>query len=539
MRKLWMAIAMIALLVGLAAGYRMGRVGSPRPEPARADRAAASQLAESRPREDTPASSVPATSTSSSTRGQDVSRPGPRGDVAGSTRSLESSDVEQHTVRAAAGDDSSIGITPSISNAPRNTVAFPESPTGTLRGQSPTAGAPSQTVVSPPVPYVPNSASAPTTTGAQNQEPPKVDPTPSPTDDPESDRHPPTLLYLRFDPPEIRDGGVATLSVGASDDLSGVKFVYGTVRSPSEAAIVPFTAQDANGSGVFTVSIAIPQHAETGDWFVGSLQIVDKADNPLNLVYAKATVPPGGALHVLSDESDSTAPSVHRVTVDKGTVGAGEKNQIVVDVDDDRSGVASVTGSFQSPSKSAYIPFACRASGDSSWVGDVPIPTNADCGEWTLSLLRVADKANNTAFLTMDSPQVGNVGFVVSGGGGCDSDPPVIDALRVSPAVVSNTATSEVTLTIAAHDDGSGVDSLSGHFDGPVAADGQVPKIYFAAKPDPSHPDAPMITRIPVPQHAASGIWKVALVQIMDKARNTRTYNRDDPALVNASFVVE
>ena len=360
-----------------------------------------------------------------------------------------------------------------------------------------------------------------------------------PADDPESDRQPPVLQYLRFDPPEIRDGGVAVLSVGTADDLSGVKFVFGTVRSPSEAAILPFSAQDEGGNGVFTARIAIPHQAETGDWFVGSLQIVDKANNPLNLVFAKATVPQGGALRVSSDESDSTAPDVHRVTIDKGTVGAGEKNQIVVDVDDDRSGVASVTGTFQSPSKSAFIPFGCRANGESSWVGDVAIPANAACGEWTLSLLRVADKANNTAYLTSESPQIGPVSFVVSSGGDCDSEPPMIDTILVSPAIVSNAAASEITLTFTIHDDASGVASLSGRFEGPVATDGQVPKIFFAGETNPAHPEAPITTKISVPQHAASGIWQVVLLQVMDKARNTRTYNKGDPALVNARFIVE
>jgi hypothetical protein len=332
---------------------------------------------------------------------------------------------------------------------------------------------------------------------------------------------------------------VATLSVGVSDDLSGVKFVFGTVRSPSEAAIMPFSAQDEGGTGVFTSRIAIPQRAETGDWFVGSLQLVDKADNPLNLAFTKATIPPGGALRVSSDESDSTAPDVHHVAIEKGTVAAGESNQITVDVDDDRSGVASVTGTFQSPSRAAFIPFGCRQIGDHSWSGDVAIPANADCGEWTLRQLRVADKANNTAYLTVESPQVGPVSFAVSGGGACDADPPVIDALYVSPATVSNAAASEVTLTVTVHDEGSGVDSLSGRIEGPVSADGQVPKIYFGSKADAKNPDAPLIAKVPVPQHAGAGVWRVAFVQVMDKAHNTRNYNSGDPALVNASFTVD
>jgi hypothetical protein len=357
-------------------------------------------------------------------------------------------------------------------------------------------------------------------------------------DDAESDRHPPVLVSLRFDPPEIRDGNTATLLVGVTDDLSGVKLVFGTLRSPSEAAIVPFSAQEG-GSGLFTAKIAIPRQAETGDWFVGSLQIMDKADNPLNLVYAKGTVPPGGSLRVTSDDSDSVAPAVRRVSVDKGTVGAGEKIQVVVDVDDDRSGVASVTGTFQSPSKAAFVPFVCRESGESTWVGDLPIPANADCGEWTLSQIRAADKANNTAYLAGGATQLGNVGFVVSGGGDCDAEPPIIDALFFSPARVSNAAASEITLSFSIHDDRSGVGSLSGRIEGPVSANGQVPRIFFAWASDPRRPDAPMTARISVPQFAAQGMWSVVLVQVMDKARNTRTYNKGDAALLNANFMVD
>ncbi len=528
MRKPWIAIAMIALLGGLAAGYRIGRVGSPQRAAARAERGEGTPPGERVAREehgvreDARASREPPPRVSESPAEPIASRPRSRDDHAAASRSSGRS----------------------IASTPQATVSAPSVPA--LSGSGPTTQpAPHGAEVAPPAGLpirqpVPIPAPPPAPTASQaNELAEKEEAPPAAADDPESDRHPPVLLYLRFDPAEIRDGNVATLSVGASDDLSGVKFVFGTVRSPSEAAIVPFTAQDEAGSGVFTVRIAIPRQAETGDWFVGSLQIVDRADNPLNLVFAKATVPQGGALHVSSDESDSTAPEVHRVAIDKGTVGAGEKNQIVVDVDDDRSGVASVTGTFQSPSKSAFITFGCRANGESSWIGDVPIPANADCGEWTLNLLRVADKANNTAYLTGDAPQVGRVGFIVSGGGGCDADPPVIDMLSVSPAIVSNAAASEITLTVTAHDDGSGVDSLSGRFEGPVGSDGQVPKIFFASKPDPTHPDAPMIARIPVPQYAGRGTWSVVLLQVMDKARNTRTYNKNDPALANASFMVE
>lgn len=521
MRKQGIAVAMIALLLGVGAGIWIVRETSPRRAAAYAKR-----VRETLP-ENTEAAEKPVAQENPHLGGGASAPPEPPRDapapvepVAAPVRSHE-----DHT------SPSSLAAGPSAS-APQ-TAAPAQSVPAHGADVSPRSDSP----IHQPAPVA---APPPAPNGVQADESRKEDEAaPALADDPESDRHPPVLVSLRFDPPEIRDGNAATLLVGVTDDLSGVKLVFGTLRSPSEVAIVPFSAQDPAGSGVFTAKIAIPRQAETGDWFVGSLQIMDKANNPLNLVYAKATVPPGGSLRVTSDDSDSAAPDVHRVSVDKGTVGAGEKVHVIVDVSDDRSGVASVTGTFQSPSRSAYVPFVCRESGESTWAGDVPIPPNADCGDWTLSQIRAADKANNTAYLTGGSPQLGNVGFVVSGGGGCDADPPVIDSLFFSPARVSNAAASEITLTFSIHDDGSGVGSLSGRIEGPVSADGQVPKIFFAWASDPRRPDAPIAASISVPQFAARGLWSVVLVQVMDKARNTRTYNKGDGALLNASFMVD
>jgi hypothetical protein len=456
------------------------------------------------------------------------SAPAPVAPVAAPVRSNT-----DRTPPASSSAGSSASATQSAAPAPTE-----REPAAPAAGHDAAVSPPSEPQVHQPPP-VPAPTPAPNAAQANEFDKKEEEAAPAPIDDPESDRHPPVLVSLRFDPPEIRDGNAATLLVSVTDDLSGVKLVFGTLRSPSEAAIVPFSAQDQAGSGVFTAKIAIPRQAETGDWFIGSLQIMDKADNPLNLVYAKGTVPAGGSLRVASDDSDSVAPAVHRISIDRGTVAAGEKIRVVIDVDDDRSGVASVTGTFQSPSKSAYVPFVCRESGASTWTGDVPIPPNADCGEWTLGQVRTADKANNTAYLTAGAPQLGNVGFLVSGGGDCDADPPVIDALFFTPARVSNAAASEITLSFSIRDDRSGVGSLSGRIEGPVSANGQVPRIFFAWASDPRRPDAPMTASISVPQFAAQGTWSVALVQVMDKARNTRTYNKGDPALLNGSFVVD
>ena len=518
MRKSWIVVLVLGLTVGLAAGYRFRRQAPKSSPPESAKAQAATPPDDAPPRGETAIPPGPADRGPEPPSEPDVLRPAERGSVG--ARPSES--------RGTAGW-----------NGSPHPVAAPSAPAGSPVSPAPSAIA---TQDAPP-PTIPNDApeGAPSAIPATKPSPPAPDTDEQKSaegDDSESDRRPPTLQMLRFDPLELKGGGTATLAVGAVDDLSGVKLIYGSVRSPSGSAAVPFSARDAGG-GAFVAAIAIPPQAETGDWYVGNLQIVDKADNALALAYVRATVPSGGTIRVVSEDSDATAPTVHRVTVVRGVVDAGETNQVVVDIDDDRSGVALVTGAFQSPSKAAFIPFTCTPNGESTWEGQVQVPPNADCGEWTLRQLRVVDKANNSAFLAMDAPEIGRVGFVVSSGGECDSEPPLLDEMSFAPSVVSNAEASTLIVTVRAHDDASGVASVSGWIDGPVATNGQAPRIYFASTPDPKDPDAPMTARVTVAQYAATGVWRVSVAQVADKARNTRTYNANDPVLREAHFTVD
>lgn len=516
MRRSWVAIAVIALAVGLTAFYRGGRPVDP-------------------PR------AIPESDPGPETRSEESPAPAP---VHASPR------IEAPVPEYPHNDE-----TPALARvqddrppfeAPTSMAAAPPTPPSPpavlARGEGAPPPAPPPFLEPVPAPAVPHAspAAAPApVTGAAIEDPDARDESPAFGDDEDSDRQAPVLESLRFDPPEIKDGGVTVLSVGTTDDLSGVKFVSGAVQSPNESAVVSFTAYDAGGSGVFTAALVIPHRAETGDWFVATLQVSDRADNHLNLNFTKQSVPQGGLLRVVSAESDSSAPSLRGITVDRGQVDPGDKNRILVEAEDDRSGVASVTGAFENRSKTALIPFTCHPSGELVWEAEIGVPENADCGEWTLRHLILTDNAKNTAVLNPDDPQVGRAGFFVTGGGACDAAAPVIDGMYFSPPVVSNASAAEIVLTVRVHDEGSGVASLFGRIEGPAAPNGQVARIAFECVPDPADPETQMTARIPVPQYAARGVWSVIWVHATDKARNAHPYYKGDPALAGGSFTVE
>ncbi len=543
MRKSLVALAFVILLAGIAGGVWLGQRGEIHHLPI-------ADVQSSAPNTAAPGERAPATEGEAAARPSRESGGGPHENGSSSPQSASQgrSDYEPQGYAAPAPASTSPSVAGGfVSTGGSSRGGSVDAPGGGAPGSSargtgfPDARGSAQPAGGAPGVIPPGVAPLGRTVGETPRPtpPPAASPSPSPSDDPESDRKPPVLQYLRFDPPNVQDGGVSVLTIATSDDLSGVKSVFGTMRSPSETAVIPFVGQDPAGSGVFTVGITIPKKGETGNWFVGTLQILDKADNPLYVAYTKANVPPGGMLRVDSAESDSTAPTIRSVTVAKQTVSGGEKNLVIVDVVDDQSGVAAVNGTFQNKSKSAYIPFVTAAAPDGTWTGDLAVPTNADCGEWSLRQVRAVDKANNAIVLAGGGQELGQVIFYVAGGGGCDSDPPVLDGLILSPNEVPNNVASTINVTISAHDDGSGIAQLTGRVEGPPSTSGQVPRIFFSATPDPKNPDAPLLAKINVPIHAGAGIWRVTVIELTDKARNTKTYGTGDPVLANAFFTVD
>ncbi len=359
--------------------------------------------------------------------------------------------------------------------------------------------------------------------------------------EPGSDRTPPVLEVLRFDPPIVEGGNVTMLTVQASDDLSGVKSVRGEIRSPNRLATLPFGSRDLGNGNASTFALTIPRQAEMGVWYVSWISLTDGTDNS-SLVQASsaAMAPPGGTLMVNSPESDSTAPEVLQIWFDKTTVGGGEKNVIRVEARDDYSGVASMMGACQSPSKTALIWFTCALNAESGiWEGDVPIPGNADCGEWAVQQLAAKDKAGNTTLLINDSPLLARAGFQVAFRADCDSTPPTLEAFDLSPAIVSNEASTEILVTARVYDSGSGAVALTGWFEGPVSTGGQVPKNDFRCSPNPNDPEAPWTGKVQVPQLAPKGTWKVGVIRLEDKARNFRVYTPADPVVSGRVFEVQ
>jgi len=419
----------------------------------------------------------------------------------------------------------------SATNAPIPPVTNPNPPSSVLeRAVKPVSAA---LGINRPAPAPQAMASRSSQPGERN--PGEVKPKdPDSERDADSDVTPPRLMGAEFVPPQVQDGELTMFIAVVTDDMSGVKSVSGVVVSPSGAQ-QGFAAQREGDGGRFVSRINVPKEAAEGRWLVKYLSLADNAGNTINLNSAQGALPQSAGFSVTSSASDSKGPTLKAVWLDQPSMGAGEKNLISVQAEDDKSGVNLVSGVFVSPSKQARIGFGCRVANATTWQCPITPPSCVDCGAWQLEQIQMQDKANNMTTVRTDNPIVGSVHLDLFSKE-CDKTAPVLTSLAVDPPAVSNAEGGVIRVTAIATDDQCGVASLSGVAMPPASAGNT--RIYFPLRPAGEGSDT-YVGEINIPQHAPSGTWTIGWIQALDKGHNLKAYSSSDPVLARVSFRVE
>jgi hypothetical protein len=365
---------------------------------------------------------------------------------------------------------------------------------------------------------------------------PRDEPREEPKDEPdaETDTAPPQLGGAEFIPAQVQDDGETMFAAIVTDNLSGVRSVSGVIASPS-GALQGFACQREGETDRWVSRIKIPRDAAEGMWAVKYLTLSDHANNSVNLNQNSGALPAAASFRVTSSGSDSAAPQLKGVYLERNAMNAGDRNTVFVQAEDDKSGVSLVSGVFVSPAKQARIGFGCRPGSGGAWECVVAPPVCLDCGLWKLEQIQLQDKANNMATFRADNPLVQAVALDISGDK-CDAGPPNLIALSLQPLVVSNAEGGTIQIQAQVSDDACGVASLSGQAV-PSGAQGGGQRIYFSFQP--SQDGQNFFGQIVVPKHAAKGTWGIGWIQALDKGHNLKAYSSNDPVVSRVTFRVE
>ncbi len=334
-----------------------------------------------------------------------------------------------------------------------------------------------------------------------------------------SDSEPPELIAIRFDPVIAQPAQEITVNVQAVDNLSGVKSVFGILKSPSDTAMISFTCAIMQDDGTFQGTFLIPEHAESGQWRVKNIRLTDIVHNSQNYT-TKHPIVAATSLTVESTDSDTTGPRVNAIYVDPVQATGGERIHVMVDAVDDKSGVARVYGVFASPSKNARLSFACAYEPELKvFDGSVDIPQDAESGNWILDYLRLEDTAKNpTTYYYKSHPDLLGKAQVEVYSKSSDGQPPLLENITVHPATVVYGET--VQIIISAYDDISGIQHISGSLQS-KSRQGKIPFHCTYVEADEEY-----VASIIIQEHTEVGLWYVENLILSDNARNQATYNR-------------
>ena len=346
-----------------------------------------------------------------------------------------------------------------------------------------------------------------------------------------SDAEPPVVVAVWFDPQQISPGAKLSIYIQATDNLSGVDSISGFVRSPSQAAMLPFRGLRSGSNGLFVGSLMIPEYAEVGPWYIISLLLTDRAHNRRDYSHDSPELR-HAYFEIVASDSDKVPPEIIAVYADPSEVEGGGSVQITVEAGDDKSGVASIHGVLISPSKNARLSFACSKTDTNVFHGYITIPEDAESGEWSFEYVRVEDEARNAkTFYRRDYPDVFYNASIRIYTVGSDSQPPTLENVIIYTPTVAYEESAEII--VYASDDISGISYISGRLRSPSG------KAYipFSCVYDPENQEYK--AEVIIKSNTEVGLWRVDYIKMIDEANNQIIYTyQEDLRVKQAIFEI-
>ena len=222
-------------------------------------------------------------------------------------------------------------------------------------------------------------------------------------------------------------------------------------------------------------------------------------------------------------ETDIVPPQLLAADFSPAQIGDGETTTFATMVNDNLSGVRSVSGVITSPSGSLQG-FACTREGETNrFVASITVPKEAPEGTWSVKYLTLTDNASNSINLNQAQGTLpGTASFRVTSSAP-DSTGPKLTSVWLDRQAMR--AGEKNTLFIQAEDDKSGVSLVSGVFVSPQKA----ARIGFGCRPGAN---ATWECSVMPPSCLDCGEWALEQVQLQDKANNMSTFRGENNQVV-------
>ena len=340
-----------------------------------------------------------------------------------------------------------------------------------------------------------------------------------------ADTTPPKVAGLTVSPATVNTSSgsqTVTVDVHATDDLSGVAGVVVSLSNGSRylSSTAHLLAGGERLDGTWEASVTLPQFAAAGRYSL-SVGVVDNVGN--HHTYSSAELEELGFPASVREEGegDTTPPTILGVSANPDSVstcGSSATTQVLVH-ESDASGVSGVTVYLSGPGGQQLSAAASLSEGASAkngtWAAGITLPAYAQQGEWKIAILS-SDSAGNSAYTS--AAQLAGAGYTSAVQQSCagDTTPPAITSVALNPeSVDTSTGSREVTVTVQATDDLSGVAAIEA-----TLGSGGQSHSAAASLTSGSNRDGTWTATIDLPRWSRQGTWALSLTAV-DKVGNS------------------
>ena len=216
------------------------------------------------------------------------------------------------------------------------------------------------------------------------------------------DTTPPTLDDITFEPSTVEAGKTFSVIVTAQDDNSGLGQLQVNIANAEDGQLetisAPLTGWTALDNNQYSREHTFNQYALGGEWHVSSVHFTDVAGNAFTKSYVADTSP--YKFTVTAINPDTTLPSISDITFDPTSANAGDTVSVIVQAEDDLSGIDYISVRVSNPESSRVIPVSSNLVGwealeDNRYSRAFILDESAMSGTWFISYLYIRDNANN------------------------------------------------------------------------------------------------------------------------------------------------
>lgn len=279
----------------------------------------------------------------------------------------------------------------------------------------------------------------------------------------------PNLNSVIVDKHNASVGDIVTISIDASDDVSGIVYINADYRLPS-GDIKNIELTNINGRYIGIIDIG--KYNELGNYKLNRIDICDYAGNETEIYNKEFYIDSGLNLQDLSTADievtgttpDLDDPVLNSISVDKSIAMPGDKVTITADAADFTSGIRSVNVIYQLPSESDKTVALTEANG--KYTGTLDIDQLDEAGSYIVDRIEIQDNAGRYSFIYNSELSSGyyittqdlSAGDFQVTGTVIDTNGPVLNNISIDKT--SYTAGDVINLTIDASDDLSGIDTI-------------------------------------------------------------------------------